>query len=82
MYGFYPKKSAVSGNEPKNLLEQEFVEQEIRFMKIGETIHYQEFINDNSNRNEKLAKIIRNSLICVVISPFISFLIFFFFLMF
>lgn len=73
-FGFYPKDQAVSGNEPKNLLNQDFVDQETRFIKIGEIIHYQESIDINSKSNWITAFTLKISITLLVICPVLLYL--------
>lgn len=73
-FGFYPKNQAVSGNEPINLLKQDFVNQEIRFMKVGEIIHYQESIDINSKSNWIVALTLKISITLLVTCPIILYL--------
>lgn len=73
-FGFYPKDQAVSGNEPNNLLKQDFIDQETRFIKIGEIIHYQESIDINSNSNWITALTLKISITLLVICPVLLYL--------
>lgn len=63
------KEQAVSGNEPKNLLKQDFVDQELRFVKVGEALHYQESIDINSKSNQIVALTLKISIILLIICP-------------
>jgi len=73
-FGFYPKNQAVSGNEPINLLKQDFVNQEIRFMKVGEIIRYQESIDINSKSNWIVALTLKISITLLVACPIVLYL--------
>jgi len=59
--GFLPKKHGFIGNEPRNLLKQEFIEQDIRFIKISEIINYQSVIDNNIEKNRKMADCLMTS---------------------
>tara|TARA_R110000868_G_scaffold401443_1_gene676913 strand:- start:53 stop:646 length:594 start_codon:yes stop_codon:yes gene_type:complete len=69
MFAFYPQNQAVSGNEPREIIYQKFLKQDINIIKIGESITYQERIDRNSKANQGVAKIIRRSLVAMILFP-------------
>lgn len=74
--GFSPKKHGFIGNEPRSLLKQEFIEQELRFIKISETINYQSVIDNNIEKNKKLSDCLMVSTYLVV-TPIVCTIIYF-----
>jgi hypothetical protein len=73
---FYPNDSAISGNEPRNLLDQNNIEQQYELMLIAETITYQERINDNKKLNEKMAYWVKTAIIILTLSTIVDLLLF------
>ena len=78
LFGLYPKVEAVTGNEPRHLLKQDFVGQELKFMKIGEIIHYQESIDINVKNNSIIDRALKISIILLVVCPIVLSFIYFF----
>ena len=69
VFGFIPKDQGGSGNEPRNLLQQEFLNQELRFIKISEVINYQSMIDINIKTNVKVERVLRWSVVGLVVLP-------------
>jgi hypothetical protein len=68
---FYPKNRYTSGNEPREIIYQKFLDQDISLIKVRESINYQKRINLNSKTNKKTATIIKGSLISMILFPII-----------
>jgi hypothetical protein len=67
--GFYPKQKALNGNEPKNMMFDEFISQPLSLMKIGEAATYQKRININKKTNKTLCRGIKISIILLYALP-------------
>ena len=78
LYGFLSLKIAHSGNEPRNLLQQEFLNQELRFIKISEVIHYQNMIDINIKTIIKVESVLRWSVVGLVVLPVLSYICIYF----
>lgn len=71
--GFLPQYTPLLGNEPKNLLSEEFLNRSEISMKIDQLEHYQSMIEVTIKKNQELSKIIKCSVLRLVcISPIIS----------
>ncbi|KPJ67967.1 MAG: hypothetical protein AMJ43_00680, partial [Coxiella sp. DG_40] len=77
LIGFYPRDKAITGNEPKNLLIQSYIEQPISLIKIGESINYQNRIRRNLRCNKKVASLIKYSILGLILIPIVFSLIVF-----
>lgn len=65
---FFPKDIAVSGQEPRNMLNDNFSFQEFKYMKIGTIEGYQDAIDFNNALNDTITKLIKRHLFWLVIN--------------
>jgi hypothetical protein len=72
IFALYPKANAVSGNEPQNLLEQNFLQQNYKTIQLLEAETYQLRINYNINLTDKIAKWLKGSLIVLIFSTLLG----------
>jgi hypothetical protein len=66
VFALYPKANAVSGNEPVNIMIQEFLLQKNTTIKLLESESYQSRINCNITTTDHIANWIKISLITMI----------------
>lgn len=71
-FALYPKTNAVSGNEPQNLMEQSFLQQNYKTIQLMEAEAYQSRINHNIDLTDQIAKWLKGSLLVLVFSALIG----------
>ncbi|WP_150142895.1 hypothetical protein [Candidatus Enterovibrio escicola] len=68
VFAMYPCDHAIIGNEPKNLIFQTNLNQSIKTLKLNEAEDYQRRIDCNLFLSEKLAFLVRISLLAMILS--------------
>ena len=66
--GYFPHKAHYPGNYPENLLEPEYLSQELAGMMVGESINHRKRIDENMKLNQWQAGLLRKSRLATMAS--------------
>lgn len=78
LFGLFPMKNAYSGNEPKNIVSQEFLTQKNSIIKIIESCNFQYGIDVNILLADRISRFIKYSLLAMIFSPYLLFIFVFY----